>query len=185
MKKLLVILSLVMSLTAMASISEQWIRANYSKTEHRIPMRDGVRLHTIVYAPNDSLSHPILLTRCTYGAGPYEPDSYDQALWKLLEPFTSRGYIIVKQDLRGLRMSEGTFMHIRPVANTDNNETNELTDTYDTAEWLLANTSNNGRIGVSGHSYLGFTSLLAGMSGHPAIKAVSPQAPIGAGSYTH
>lgn len=180
MKRLLVLLSFAVSLlTAMASVNEQWIRTNYSKTEHRIPMRDSVRLHTIIYAPNDTLHHPILLTRCTYGAGPYGPDSYDQALWKLLEPFTSRGYIIVKQDLRGLRMSEGTFMHIRPVVQTGDSMTNELTDTYDTAEWLLANTNNNGCIGVSGHSYLGFTTLLAGMSGHPAIKAISPQAPIG------
>lgn len=163
----------------MAAADEQWIRDNYLKTEHSVPMRDSIRLHTIIYAPADTLPHPILLTRCTYGAGPYGPDSYDSALWKLLEPFTSRGYIIVKQDVRGLRMSEGSFVHVRPAGYLSDTGTNELTDTYDTAEWLIHNTNNNGRIGVSGNSYLGFTSLLAGMSGHPAIKAICPQAPVG------
>ncbi len=179
--KLPLLLSLISFRITAAEIQadEHWVRNNYIKTEHSVPMRDSVCLHTIVYAPSDTLPHPILLTRCTYGSGPYGPDSYDPALWKLLKPFTSRRYIIVKQDLRGLRMSQGSFIHIRPAGQLCDTGTNELTDTYDTADWLLDNTNSNGCIGVSGNSYLGFTSLLAGMSCHPAIKAICPQAPIG------
>jgi len=156
----------------------QWVHDNYHKSEHTVPMRDGTKLHTIIYTPADTLPHPVLLSRCTYGCGPYG-DRYDPDLWNLLSPFTERGYIIVKQDVRGLRMSEGSFENVRPATILSDSGSNELTDTYDTADWIIANTRNNGCIGVSGHSYLGFTSLLAGMSGHPAIKAICPQAPIG------
>lgn len=159
-------------------VDEKWVKANYTKTEHLVPMRDSIGLYTIVYAPNDTLRHPILMTRSTYGIGPYGKE-YNYELWdKNLAPFLESGYIIVYQDVRGQHMSEGDFENVRPVHILSDKGTNDLTDVYDTADWLLANTRSNGNIGLEGVSYLGFTSFTAALAGHPAIKAVAPQAPV-------
>lgn len=179
MKKLIFLLIAVAicRLPADAKVDETWVRNNYTKTERMVPMRDGVSLYTGIYHPNDTLRHPILMFRSTYGSGPYGKE-YNESLWLGLWHYLERGYIIVYQDVRGQRMSEGDFENVRPVHILNDKGANDVTDVYDTADWLLANTNCNGNIGVSGCSYLGFTAFTAALSGHPAIKAVAPEAPV-------
>ncbi|MCI0392832.1 MAG: CocE/NonD family hydrolase, partial [Acidobacteria bacterium] len=156
------------------------LKERYTKSEHQIPMRDGKRLYTIVYAPKDS-SHkfPILLQRTPYSAGPY-----GEAYRPLLGPsplFLQEGYIFVYQDVRGTFMSEGEFEDVRPHIPHKKSvkEIDESSDAYDTIEWLLKNIpNNNGRVGIWGISYPGFYAATALMDPHPALKAASPQAPI-------
>lgn len=97
-----------------AKVDETWVRNNYTKTEQMVPMRDGVSLYTGIYHPNDTLRHPILMFRSTYGSGPYGKE-YNESLWLGLWHYLERGYIIVYQDVRGQRMSEGDFENVRPV----------------------------------------------------------------------
>ena len=162
------------------------IRANYTKYDVRIPMRDGKKLYTTFYIPKDrSQTYPILLTRTPYGVKPYGSDHYPN----LDEPRTLRnfapskamvrdGFIFVHQDVRGRMMSEGEFVDVRPVQ-TGKSGVDETTDAYDTVAWLLKNVpAHNGNVGVWGISYPGFYAAQAAISGHPAIKAVSPQAPV-------
>ncbi|MFT4071958.1 MAG: CocE/NonD family hydrolase [Dysgonamonadaceae bacterium] len=160
---------------------EKWVYANYTKKEYSIPMRDGIKLYTVVYAPKDtSSSHPILFNRTPYSCAPYGPNKMSGDLWDYLFPYLQRGYIIVKQDVRGRFMSEGKYENIRPfLVNKSGVEIDEASDSYDTADWLVKHLSHhNGRIGVFGISYPGFYALMAGAANHPAIKAVSPQAPV-------
>lgn len=142
-----------------------------------IPMRDGVKLYTAVYSPVDSLgSHPFIMMRTPYGCKPYG-EGFASVLKRYdMVDRMSKGYIIVLQDVRGRYRSEGEFCHIRPCTSGGIDET---TDSYDTAEWLVSNIGgNNARIGVVGNSYPGFYAYMAGLSGHPSIVAVSPQAPV-------
>lgn len=147
-----------------------------------IPMRDGVKLFTAVYSPIDTTEdHPILINRSPYSSGPYgEAAGMPDALSENMFPYSQRGYIFVYQDVRGRFMSEGQYENIRPfLADKKGTEIDEASDSYDTADWLVKNlTHNNGRIGVYGISYPGFYALMAGAANHPAIKAVSPQAPV-------
>ena len=152
----------------------------YDKREVMIPMRDGVRLFTSIYEPKDkSVAHPILMNRTPYGSGPYGEKLMDlsRPAWK---PYSDAGYIIVFQDVRGKNASEGTFEDLRPfiVDKQGPSAIDEASDTYDTVEWLTHHTHNNGCVGVFGISYPGFYSTMAGLCGHPAVKAVSPQAPV-------
>ncbi|WP_339921963.1 CocE/NonD family hydrolase [uncultured Cyclobacterium sp.] len=155
----------------------------YEKTEHDIPMRDGVNLHTVVYSPRDkSKTYPILMQRTPYSAGPYGSGKMKDKLGPshfLMED----GYIFVYQDVRGRWMSEGQYDNMRPTLSkrvTNSTEIDESTDTFDTIEWLLANVSNhNEKVGIWGISYPGFYSAAALPYSHPNLKAVSPQAPIG------
>lgn len=152
------------------------LRARYQKSEHLIPMRDGVRLFTSVYAPRDtSRHHPILLNRTPYSVGPYGPDAYRSTLGPLGED----GYIVVSQDVRGRYRSEGHFVHMTPHKVTKGPaDVDESTDTYDTVEWLVKRIPrNNGRVGLWGISYPGFFAAMGLIDAHPALKAVSPQAP--------
>lgn len=157
------------------------VRANYEKSEYQIPMRDGVKLFTVVYSPRDkSKKYPILLNRTPYSVGPYGPDAYKTSLGP--SPlFMKEGYIFVYQDVRGRYMSEGEFVNMRPhkerkVGPTD---IDESTDTYDTIDWLIKNVpNNNGRVGMWGISYPGFYVAVGMIDAHPALKAASPQAPI-------
>ena len=116
----------------------EYVKSHYTKYEYRIPMRDGKRLFTSVYAPKDqSLQWPILLTRTPYSVGPYGEDRYKADLGP--SPlFGKEGYIFVYQDVRGCYMSEGEFMDMRPhVASPANPAlTDESTDTWDSIEWL-------------------------------------------------
>jgi putative CocE/NonD family hydrolase len=156
------------------------VRERYTKYEYRIPMRDGVRLFTVVYVPKDtSQTYPFLLTRTPYSVGPYGIDNYRQALGPS-EHFEKEGFIFVYQDARGRYMSEGEFSQVRPYQPNKRTpkDIDESTDTYDTIEWLLKNIpNNNGKAGMIGISQPGFHVAASMMDAHPALKAVSPQAP--------
>ncbi|MEP7338305.1 MAG: CocE/NonD family hydrolase, partial [Acidobacteriota bacterium] len=157
------------------------VKANYVKSEHQIPMRDGKKLHTVVYAPKDAAQkYPILMTRTPYGSGPYGEQAYKGSLGPSAL-FMPEGYIFVYQDVRGTFLSEGEFDDVRPFNpnKKSNNDIDEASDTYDTIEWLTKNLpNNNGRAGIYGISYPGFYSATALQDPHPALKAASPQAPI-------
>ncbi len=158
-----------------------YIRAHYTKFEHRIPMRDGARLFTAVYLPNDtSTTYPILMTRTPYSCAPYGADRYPGSLGPIRE-FVEEGYIFVCQDVRGRFMSEGDFVNMRPhiARKSSADDVDESSDTYDTIEWLLEHVpNNNGRVGLWGNSYPGFYSSAGMIDSHPALAAVSPNAPI-------
>jgi putative CocE/NonD family hydrolase len=157
------------------------IRARYTKYEYRIPMRDGKKLFTSVYAPkDDSQTYPILIMRTPYSCKPYGVDQYraDIGPSPLL---VKEGYIFVCQDVRGRWMSEGEFVNMRPQRSTKGGsaEIDESTDTYDTVDWLIKHVpNNNGKAGLWGISYPGFYAAAGAIDAHPALKAVSPQAPI-------
>jgi uncharacterized protein len=182
MKKLTLIFCFVSAFTfAQNAQDSAWIRNNYIKKEFMIPMRDGAKLFTSVYMPKDeSEKHPILLTRSPYSSSPYGEDW--RAIWNSFNRYYMReGYIIVYQDVRGRFMSEGDFVDVRPFNpnKTSSKDFDEASDTYDAVDWMIKNIpNNNGRVGVKGISYPGFYSTMAALSGHPAIKAVSPQAPV-------
>ena len=156
------------------------IREHYTKYEYRIPMRDGVRLFTSVLVPKDSsTTYPFLLTRSPFGVGPYGPDEY-VAFTLQTQALLRAGYIVVRQDVRGRVMSEGSFTHVTPHRpDKGPGDVDESTDTWDTVEWLLEHVPNhNGRVGLWGISYGGFFTLTGIIDTHPAIKAASPQAPV-------
>lgn len=168
----------LISCTSEVVIDQQWLEANYSKKELMIPMRDSVRLFTSIYEPVQTDDSPILIVRTPYSCAPYG-SGWKGDLTEFMQEFLRNNYVIVFQDVRGRYMSEGTFVNVRPYnPEKSGNETDEASDTYDTIEWLLANTGNNGAVGVTGMSYPGFYATMAALSGHPALKAVSPQAPI-------
>ncbi|MEO8763103.1 MAG: CocE/NonD family hydrolase [Ginsengibacter sp.] len=158
-----------------------WIVENYYKIERQVPMRDGIKLFTSIYIPKDSTErHPILITRTPYSCSPYGEGNWP-AFWDTPKKYYFReGYIMVMQDVRGRWMSEGKFMDIRPVNTSVNSTgTDEPGDSYDTIDWLVKNIpGNNGKVGVFGVSYPGFYATMAALSNHPALKAVSPQAPV-------
>lgn len=177
------------------NVTEEWLKENYTKREVMIPMRDGARLYTAVYEPvSNSEAKPVMLVRTPYSLRPYgfeageEPSkdrfAYSSGMWGDLLNYAADGYVIVLQNVRGTYLSEGEFENIRPHLSgkaggkTTKRIVDEATDTYDTVEWLLANTGSNGNIGVKGTSYPGYYATMAALSRHPAIKAVSPQAPV-------
>lgn len=124
---------------------------------------------------------PIVLMRSPYPVGTYGYGGPGDLSDKI-RCFTERGYIIVEQNVRGTYMSEGEFEDVRPLAPTSTDATpaltDESTDAYDTIDWLIANTRNNGAVGIYGVSYPGFYATCAAICGHPALKIVSPQAPV-------
>jgi uncharacterized protein len=157
-----------------------YIKSHYSKREVMIPMRDGVKLFACIYEPKDTKQkYPIMFDRTPYSVGPYGPNSYKSSLGPD-ELFAREGYIFVYQDVRGRYMSEGEYEDVRPyIPNKTGNQVDETSDTYDTVDWLIKNVpNNNGRVGVYGISYPGFYTSMAGIDGHPAITAISPQAPV-------
>jgi putative CocE/NonD family hydrolase len=157
------------------------IKANYTKYEFRIPMRDGKKLFTAVYVPKDqSKPFPMLLTRTPYNVKPYGVDQYRNDLGP--SPlFGKAGYIFVYQDVRGRWMSEGDFVNMRPQLGEKRGpqEIDESTDTWDTIDWLVKHVPNhNGKVGMTGISYPGFYTSAGMIDAHPALVACSPQAPI-------
>ena len=193
------IIIIVFSVCLMAqngkNVTVGWLKDNYTKREVMIPMRDGARLYTAVYEPvSEAKAKPVMLVRTPYSLKPYgfeageEPlpgkQTYSSGIWDDLLNYAADGYVIVLQNVRGTFLSEGDFENIRPHLSGMAGGTakgcivDEATDTYDTIEWLLANTDSNGNIGVKGTSYPGFYATMAALSRHPAIKAVSPQAPV-------
>lgn len=166
---------------ATSNKAPDYVRLNYTKREYKVPMRDGVKLFTSVYSPKDaSRQYPILLTRTPYSVAPYGKNDYRKHLG-LGDSFEKEGFIFVYQDVRGRFLSEGDFIdmpphkeHLAGPADTD-----PSTDTYDTIDWLVKNIpNNNGRVGMWGYSYPGFYATFGLMNSHPALKAVSPQAPM-------
>ena len=164
---------------ALAQEEKLDVRARYVKSERMIPMRDGVRLFTIIYSPKDaSAKYPIMLFRTPYSIAPYGPDRYRSRLGPSVH-FAREGYIFAYQDVRGKFKSEGTFDVMKPIKTGRRGpaDTDESTDTYDTIEWLLANVRNhNGRVGQWGISYPGWQTVMGMVDAHPALKASSPQA---------
>ena len=158
-----------------------WIRDNYTKKEILIPMRDGTKLFTSVYIPNDNSEvHPILMNRTPYSCAPYGEKNYRSFWDNQWKYYMRRNYIIVIQDVRGRWMSEGLFEDVRPFnANKKGTEFDEASDTYDAIDWLTKNLPNNNKkVGIFGISYPGFYSTIAALSNHPSLVAVSPQAPV-------
>ncbi len=156
-----------------------YIHEHYEKQEVYITMRDGVRLFTSVYSPRDkSRKYPILMTRTPYDIEP-EADKYSGRLANYIH-LMKDGYIMVMQDVRGRYMSEGGFEDVRPYnPHKKKKETDENSDTWDTIDWLVKNVdNNNGKVGIYGISYPGFYSTMSLPAAHPALKAVSPQAPV-------
>ena len=173
---------------AAADPSAYTLREHYTKYEYRIPMRDGVRLFTVVYVPKDtSKSYPFLMQRTPYSAGVsaggelhYGEDFYPTAIGPSRE-FERAGYIFVKQDVRGRFMSEGKWQEMTPHVNAHRakGEGNESEDMHDTVDWLLKHVAgNNGKVGILGTSYPGFYTSASIINSHPAIKAASPEAPV-------
>ncbi len=157
-----------------------YIKSHYTKREVMIPMRDGVKLFACIYEPKDKdHKYPIMFDRTPYSVAPYGPNEYKTSLGPD-ELFAREGYIFVYQDVRGRYMSEGEYEDVRPyIPNKKGNQIDETSDTYDTVDWLIKNVpNNNGRVGVYGISYPGFYTSTAGIDGHPAVKAISPQAPV-------
>jgi uncharacterized protein len=155
---------------------------DYRRSEVMIPMRDGVKLHAVILKPADITAPlPILLTRTPYGV-----DGTTRESFVARRPELARdGYIYVAEDIRGRFKSEGKFIMMHPLASHPHfdhrnpHATDESTDAYDTVAWLIKNVpGNNGRVGVVGTSYPGFLAMMAGIDPHPAVKAISPQAPM-------
>ncbi|MBT6033797.1 MAG: CocE/NonD family hydrolase [Kordiimonadaceae bacterium] len=159
----------------------EYINANYTKTAYEIPMRDGEKLFTHVYSPlNTKVDNPIILIRTPYGIRPYGEEMRAPNLGPSWH-FVKENYIIVYQDVRGRYMSDGTFAMMRPVIQQkqSNTDVDEASDTCDTIDWLINNIEdNNGKVGVQGISYPGFYAAMSLVESHPALKAVSPQAPM-------
>ncbi len=183
MKKISILIFLLsFSLVSFSQNADStWFKNNYIKMERYITMRDGVKLFTSIYIPKDkNEKHPILMTRTPYSCAPYGENNFKD-YWNSYEmAYCKEGYIMATQDVRGRWMSEGEFKDVRPFnGNKKSKEIDEASDTYDAIDWLVKNIpNNNGNVGVFGISYPGFYSTMAAASNHPALKAVSPQAPV-------
>jgi uncharacterized protein len=181
MRLLTALLLVVLPVFVFSQSDSAWFVNNYTKMERMIPMRDGKKLFTAIYVPKDkSEKHPILMTRTPYGSGPYGDGKYREYWYGHYMTYLKENYIIIAQDVRGKYMSEGEYMDVRPFnKNKKGAEVDEASDTYDTVDWLIKNIEdNNGKVGVVGISYPGFYATEAAISNHPAIVAVSPQAPV-------
>jgi|WetSurMetagenome_2_1015567.scaffolds.fasta_scaffold04373_2 uncharacterized protein len=177
---LTIILLMAFSSYIQAQTSES-VKEKYNKKEVYITMRDGVRLFTSIYTPkNNQVVHPVLLNRTPYNIEPGGPSGFNFSMF-LYKRYTDDDYIMVFQDVRGKYMSEGEYEDIRPVIadKKSRKDVDESTDTWDTVDWLVKNVANNnGNVGIFGISYPGFYSTMGIINSHPAVKAVSPQAPV-------
>jgi uncharacterized protein len=157
---------------------------DYIKREAMIPMRDGVKLYTVIVLPKGASNAPILLTRTPYNATMRASRSNSEHMLSILpqgdEVFVEAGYIRVFQDVRGKYKSEGDYVMTRPVRGPLNSTaTDHTTDAYDTIDWLVKNTpESNGRVGMIGSSYEGFTVVMALLNPHPALKVAAPESPM-------
>jgi putative CocE/NonD family hydrolase len=157
---------------------------DYIKREAMIPMRDGVKLYTVIVVPKGAQNAPILLTRTPYEASKRAARSNSEHMLAILpqgdEVFVQGGYIRVFQDVRGKYKSEGDYVMTRPVRGPLNaTATDHVTDAYDTIDWLVKNTpESNGRVGMIGSSYEGFTVVMALLNPHPALKVAAPESPM-------
>jgi putative CocE/NonD family hydrolase len=177
----ILLLCALFALAEEPKVDKEWIQANYTKYEYRIPMRDGARLFTAVYSPKEmSRTYPVLLLRTPYSIRPYGPDQFRDSLGPS-DRFAREGYIFVYQDVRGRFMSEGEYLQIRPHKPDKRGpkDIDESTDTWDSIDWLLKNVrGHNGKAGIWGISYPGFYTSMGIIDAHPALAAASPQAPV-------
>ena len=177
------IISIVLSIFATFSFAQaqnNFVKENYTKVDTTITMRDGIKLYTVIYIPKDQKEkYAFLMERTPYSCGPYGDTNYA----RMIGPnptLMKEKYIFVIQDVRGRYMSEGINLEVKPhIINKSKKQVDESSDTYDTVDWLLKNIkNNNGRVGIYGISYPGFYATASLPEAHPAIKAVSPQAPV-------
>ena len=164
-------------------LDSAWIYENYTKREEMIEMRDGIKLYTAIYTPKDnSENHPIMFMRTPYSCNPYGVGQYPVRWYKTgWKRYFKEKYIVVMQDVRGRFMSEGKFEDVRPFIKNKKKKTDidEASDTYDAIDWMIKNIAfNNGKVGMMGISYPGFYASMGAVSNHPALIAVSPQAPV-------
>jgi putative CocE/NonD family hydrolase len=168
--------------TGVVEVEENYVAENYTKKEVDIEMRDGVKLHTTIYAPKDSSQdYPIVMQRTPYSSRPYGAGQFRKQIGPNINMMKD-GYIVVYQDVRGRWLSEGHYENMRAYIpnKTDSTQVDESSDTYDTIDWLVNNVeNNNGRVGLWGISYPGFYATYGTIDAHPALKASSPQACIG------
>lgn len=178
---LIIFLSLNTVFLKAQSVDANYMRQQYSKKSYNIPMRDGIKLYTLVYTPKDtSKTYPILLNRTCYNASSHDNFKTNGQPSDFL---VKDQYILVYQDVRGRYMSEGKFTTLTPniLGNNlkDTDAIDESSDTFDTVDWLINNLPNNNKkLGIFGISYPGFYAAAALPNAHPALKAASPQAPI-------
>ena len=160
---------------------------DYSKRDVMIPMRDGVKLHTVIIVPKGTKGAPILLTRTPYDASKLTSHAESSHLGPILEGYDNAtdvivegGYIRVVQDVRGKYGSEGDYVMTRPLHGPQNpTPVDHATDTYDTIDWLVKNVpESNGKVGILGISYDGFLPLMALVNPHPALKVSVPMNPM-------
>jgi uncharacterized protein len=157
---------------------------DYAKRDVMIPMRDGVKLHTVIVVPKGARNAPLLLTRTPYNASARAQRSRSPYMVSALplfdELFAADGYVRVYQDVRGKYGSEGEYVMTRPLRGPLNNSmVDHSTDAYDTIDWLVKNVpESNGRVGMVGSSYEGFTVVMALINPHPALKAAVPESPM-------
>jgi uncharacterized protein len=149
------------------------LEKDFVARKEMIPMRDGVKLNTLIVVPKGAENAPILMDRTPYNIGIYEPHVG-------ADRFLLAGYIRVYQDVRGKHGSEGNYVVTMPLRGPLNrSSTDHSTDTWDTIDWLVKNVSeSNGKVGIMGSSYEGFTSVMALIDPHPALKASVPQGPV-------
>jgi putative CocE/NonD family hydrolase len=158
--------------------------ADYLKRVVMLPMRDGVKLYTVIVMRKGTANAPMLLSRTPYDAKGSTARTKSQSITDILPAmdaeFVEDGYIRIYQDIRGLHNSEGEFVMTRPIIGPLNTtKIDESTDAYDTIDWLVKNVPEaNGKVGIVGSSYLGFTTLMAEINPHPALKAAVPQSPM-------
>ncbi len=160
--------------------SNNFVKENYTKKDTTIVMRDGIKLYTVIYTPKDqSEKYPILMERTPYSCGEYGDTNYSKSIGPN-PTLMKQKYIFVYQDVRGRYMSEGINLEVTPhLPKKTKKQIDESSDTYDTVDWLLKNIkNNNGNVGLYGISYPGFYATACLPDPHPAIKAVSPQAPV-------
>ncbi|MDB5364338.1 MAG: CocE/NonD family hydrolase [Rhodospirillales bacterium] len=158
--------------------------ADYVKRDVMIPMRDGVKLRTVIVLPKGAKGAPMLLERTPYNAGHrFDRNASFNRLSRLPlddEPFTADGYIRIYQDVRGKEGSEGEYVMTRPLVGPLNpTKVDHSTDAYDTIDWLVTNVpESNGKVGMIGSSYDGFTVVMAMINPHPALKVAVPMCPM-------
>lgn len=161
-----------------AAAQHNFTSSDYTKSQYDIEMRDGVKLHTVIYAPKeDTQKYPILMKRTPYSCRPYEEGTIPEQI--VPNPYLQQdGFIFVCQDVRGRWMSEGDYTTLTPNKSGED-EIDESSDAYDTIEWLINNIpNNNGKVGQWGISYPGFYTSASLPDAHPALVASSPQAPV-------
>lgn len=169
---------LALALVQLALAQGNAVQDHYQKTEYMVPARDGKKMFVSVYVPKDKPGkHPIIIEKSPYHPDVYGKDNYRQNM-PGSKKFRDAGYIFAFCDARGTGMSEGDFVMMLPKRSSYDKGVDESTDTYDVVDYLVKHVpNNNGSVGFWGVSYPGYFAAAAGINSHPAIKAISPQAP--------